>query len=255
MLSVNLSRWNSRKIIMSKWKAIWLVALAVLVVATVLVPVAMGFKDSGNANERIFTKTVPSASGGIKGTIASPNEPIQRIVAMCYDNTKALYKGSFDSNGNFSFHNLPAGVYDLVVIYPTSCYEGLQLMRRGERSTLTKTDMIKVNHTVEKAEKFWRVKTIFRLEGTTGTGNECRAFVRMMKDNERKRWKFVYKLMIFKDVGPGWQVKKTREIYYHWVPQAQEAVYPKVSFSKDINRIRVSDYVKDIGKIYLIKAN
>lgn len=235
---------------------------AVLVAGLVSVTTA-AFKDTGPLEEKSFTKTDASMRGGIKGSIVSPSKPMKVVIAMCYDDPSVVYKATL-SGSSFSFQGLPPAVYDLIVIYDTECWEGMSLMRRDEKSTLTREDMFKINNTVEKSEKFYRVKIIHRLEGTTGRGNKARGVITMLKDIDaasfeygkgKDQWKHCYKLYILTDVGPGWQVEKSRTIWNDFINRTKEEAYPEVKFSKELQRIRVSDYVNDIGEINLTKPN
>jgi hypothetical protein len=202
---------------------------------------------------RLYTKPDPEATGGIKGTITTPRTAILQILAMPPDEPRFVYEGKITGKekNEFIFTGLPMAKYDLLVIYDTRFYEGLRLNR--EKSTLTKTDVEKVNAIIAKTEPYFPTKRIHRLEGTTGRGNFCRCictFARNTGSNGvggRSSWRRTFKLAVLKDVGPGWQVVRTRDLYPIWAKPGTDL--PKHNYSKRLSGIRVTDYVKDVGKL------
>ena len=58
-----------------------------------------------------------------------------------------------------------------------------------------------------------------------------------------------FKLVILKDVGPGWQVTRARDLYPVWV-KSKNAL-PQHHFSEKLSQIRVADEIKDIGTLSL----
>ena len=145
--------------------------------------------------------------------------------------------------------------YDLILIQDRHFFEGLQLMR-GD-STLTATDKEKVNASIQKSEPFFPKKFIHRLEGVTGRGNECRAICTYLRDKpsehtfsaNRAGHRRTFKLVMLKDVGPGWQIVRSRDLFPIWATDANKL--PTHHFEKSLSRIRVADKVKDIGEIRL----
>lgn len=230
-------------------------------------PMSATFKDTKELGERyrLYTPADASCNGGIKGKVVSPKLPLEQVLAIPPDDPTKVYMGTIggENNSEFSFHGLPMGKYDLMIIYANSFYEGLELSR--EPNTLTKLDMEKINQTLQKSEKFWRVKTLNRIEGTTGRGNFCRGVVTMLKDAEefaepafgltvdaegrKNKFRRTFKIFILKDVGPGWQVAKSRDLYPVWANPAN--AYPKHNFTEKLSKIRVTDYVKDLGDMNL----
>jgi len=213
-------------------------------------------------NTRLYTQPDPSATGGITGRITSPATPIELIVASSASEPENLFKGELDpaNPGSFSFKGLPPGRYDLIVFYPGSFYEGATLSRDGD--TLTPQDRESINATFQKSEPYFIEKVINRLEGQTGRGNEARligSYYRnkgselMLTTHEgkfsREDGKRTVKLVILKEVGIGWQIVKTRNIYPFWAPiDAPPLVY---HHAPDLAKIRVASEVKDIGDLKL----
>jgi hypothetical protein len=59
------------------------------------------------------------------------------------------------------------------------------------------------------------------------------------------------RLLLLEDVGPGWQIALTREMLrLEVLGNDKKGVLPG-SFHKKLNRIRVSDRVKDVGEMDL----
>jgi hypothetical protein len=202
--------------------------------------------------DRLYSKTDPAATGGIKGSIITPSQSIVSILAVPPDEPRLVYEGKVlgTDKREFLFENLPMRKYDLMVIYENAYYEGFNLMR-GE-STLTEDDLAKINATVAKAEKYFLKKFVYRVEGETGRGNEARAVVGYLRDtastngSDHRR---TVRLIMFKDVGPGYQIVRTRDLYPTWTkPQTNQ---PKHHYVKELGRIRVTDEIKDVGGLRL----
>jgi len=214
---------------------------------------------------RLYTKPDPSASGGIRGHIRSPNSPIEQILALPSDEPRHVYEGivTGDDRRNFVFKNLPMRKYDLIVIYRNRFYEGIRL-RKGE-STLTTQDREKINKTIQKSERFFDYKKIHRLEGETGRGNLARAIVTYFSAKKTityvvassapkgREYRRTIKLVLLKDVGPGWQITRTRDLYPKSIPP--EEGKPAHKYSKALSQVRVTDHTKDLGEIDLSKSD
>lgn len=196
--------------------------------------------------DRLYTPTDPSSQGGIRGEITHPALPIQQILAIPPDEPRCVYQGSVSGGkqNSFSFSNLPMRKYDLVVIFEKSFYEGLNLHR--EENTLTAEDRKKVNDTIQRSEPFFKEKIIHRLEGTTGRGNECRCICTYLR-NEGGNVRRTFKIVMMKDVGPGWQIVRSRDLFPLWTPHG----HPTHHYSKRLGGIRVTDHVTDLGVINL----
>ena len=214
--------------------------------------------------DRLYSKTDPSNLGGIKGRITSPSQPIEQILAIPPDEPRLVYRGNITGNkkNSFEFSGLPMRKYDLIVIYKKQFFEGLQLHR--SKSTLTQEDLKKIDHTVQKSEPYFKVKELHRLQGTTGRGNAARGiytFVRsagsdlMLTTNDeggftREEWRRTFKLVMLKEVGVGWQIERTRDLYPVWIEP--KAAMPKHSYRPKLSNIRVTDYQKDLGSLDLL---
>ncbi len=231
-------------------------ALSLMVLNVTCVEAAQSVKGLLNARHLLYTKPDPSSEGGITGRIAFPNTPIEQILAIPADEPRFVYEGKVDdsSKNTFTFNGLPMGKYDLVVIYDNSFYEGLRLHR--ERDTLTAEDRKKINASIQKSEPFFITKIIHRLEGTTGRGNLCRCICTYVREAESEDYtgklegfRRTFKIVILKDVGPGWQIVRARDLFPLNVDHKNSR--PQHFHSNSISGIRVSDYLKDLGDIKL----
>lgn len=223
--------------------------------------VAGAAEDPLEGRSRLYTEPDPSSSGGIRGRIARPSAPIEQILASPPDEPRFVYRGEVLEDGqSFLFKGLPMRKYDLIVIYPNSFYEGVQLLR-GD-STLTASDRAKIEEGIRKSEPFFPHKIIHRLEGETGKGNEARAICTFYLDRKSELlynsfeggWhrddpRRAFKTIMLKDVGPGWQITRARDLYSKWA--TMDTLQPAHHFRAQLSGIRVADTVKDLGDIDL----
>ena len=183
--------------------------------------------------------------------------PLVQVLAIPPDEPRLVYEGQITGSEKqqFSFKNLPMRKYDLMLIQDRRFFEGLQLMRGT--SSLTATDKEKVNASIQKSEPFFLKKIIHRLEGVTGRGNEARAICTYLRDKSsehtfsasRGGYRRTFKLVMLKDVGPGWQIVRSRDLFPVWATDANKL--PTHHVEKSLSRIRVADKIKDIGEIRL----
>ena len=225
---------------------------------------AAAFAQNPPERTRLYTKPDPANTGGLKGRIANPAVPIEEILAMPAENPEEIYEGviSDSQRTSFEFKNLPVGKYDLVVVYPAAFYEGLRLNR--DASTLTPDDLKKIDASIQKSEPFFTKKFIHRVEGETGRGNNARAICTYFRDkgsnllmeqfegkSDRPDFRRTFKLVMLKDVGPGWQIARARDLYPVWV--SPKSALPVHKFSAALSQFRVADQIKDLGVLDLAK--
>ena len=226
----------------------------------ILLATCLCHADNAPENTFLYTKPDPAATGGITGQITNPSQPIKLILATPAAEPEKVYKGDIDP-GNpaaFSFKGLPAGRYDLIVVYKDAFYEGLALSR--DENTLTDSDREKINHSLQKSEPYFPEKFIHRLEGQTGRGNQARMLATYSRTKgslltftthegkyARDDQKRTFKLVILQDVGAGWQIVKTRNYNTEWAEPG--TALPKHHFSPALSKIRVADETKNIGDL------
>lgn len=230
---------------------------SILLLSLLLCPLMEAGDVDPLEHSRLYTAADSSSGGGITGSISTPSAPIQQILAIPPGSPEKVYKGEVGTDGrSFRFTGLPMNRYDLVVIYDEVFYEGLQL-QRGE-STLSKNDRMQITDIIERSEPFFTIKVIHRMEGETGRGNNARAICTFIRDREsemyagpiiRTGFRRTFKLVILQQVGPGWQVVRTRDLYPLWVEP--EGFRPRHEYRPALSGIRVTDQVKDIGSMGL----
>ncbi len=236
-------------------------ALRILLLTIVFAGVALA-EPPPPERTRLYTKPDPANSGGLRGHISKPGLPIEEILATPADNPEELYEGEVTgaSRDTFQFKGLPVGKYDLIVVYPTAFYEGFQLNR--EASTLTPDDVKKIDATIQKSEPFFTKKFIHRVEGETGRASGARCICTYYRDkgsellmetfngnSNRPDFRRTFKLVLLKDVGPGWQIVRARDLYPMWV--SPKSTLPEHHFSATLKQIRVADQIKDLGELDL----
>lgn len=234
----------------------------ILVGAALSAGAAEAPEDPLIGRSRLYTPPDLSSTGGIEGRIGRPDNPIEQILAIPPDAPEKVYQGRIGraDQQRFRFEGLPMRTYDLVVIYKDAFFEGLQL-QRGE-STLTEEDTAKIHAGIQKSEPYFPHKIIHRLEGEAGRGNIARGICTYYLDRKsallfnthqggfsRDDPRRTFKLVILKDVGPGWQIVRSRDLYPKWVTPG--TMTPTHAFRKQLSRIRVADSVKDLGDIDL----
>jgi len=222
------------------------------------------FAQNSPERTRLYTKPDPANAGGLKGRIAKPELPIEAILATPAENPEEVYEGEITDpkRAAFEFKNLPVGKYDLIVIYPAAFYEGLQLNR--DASTLTAEDLKKIDASIQKSEPFFTKRIIHRVEGQTGRGNNARCIVTYFREKgselllqtfeggfSRPDFRRTFKLVLLKDVGPGWQIARARDLYPVWVDPKRSL--PEHHFSGTLKQLRVADQIKDLGDLDLTR--
>lgn len=212
-------------------------------------------------HKRLYTEPDSAASGGITGSIACPAGPIRQILAIPAAHPEKVYRGELEDSERryFRFTGLPMDRYDLVVIFDNVAYEGLRLTRT--ENSLTAQDLQQIKDTIERAEPFFTIKIIHRVEGETGRGNQARAFCTMARDQEaemymgpvvRKGMRRTNKLIILQQVGPGWQIARARDLYPLWIEDNEKhRLQPSHHYQPTISGIRVTDQIRDIGALSL----
>jgi len=236
--------------------------LCVLALAAGAVLAADPAADPLAGRSRLYTPPDPAGAGGLHGRIGRPAGPIEQILAIPADEPRLVYQGRIEGadRQDFRFEGLPMRRYDLVVIYRDAFYEGLQLIRGA--GSLTAADIEQIRQAIQSSEPYFPRKTIHRLEGETGRGQFARAICTYALDRkssllfnshegayERDDPRRTFKLVILKNVGPGWQIVRSRDLYPIWATPG--ALQPSHAYRAELSRIRVADAVKDLGVIAL----
>ncbi len=220
--------------------------------------VAQKFQGSGKAEkrDRLYTVPDPEARGGIEGRVSDPSKPIEKVLALPYDYPARVYEGQVGDDGrSFRFSGLPMDRYGLIVIYDDAMYEGLTLSL--DDTTLTADDRKAINDVIQRSEAFFSHKIIHRLEGITGRGGDARAICTFYRDTPAEAYMFeirvgyrrTFKLIVLKQVGPGWQIARARDLHPIWITPDKQTV--KHRFKTELSGVRVTDSVKNVGNLLL----
>lgn len=238
----------------------------------------------------LYAKPDPAAGGAIAGRLVDAPSAVEGVVAIVqrFRSVSALanvkggkaaknagqnashmkfpcYLAKLDDKNNFSFSGLPPGQYDLVVICEDRIYDGIRLQR--EENTLTDEDRRVIKAKVEESNPFFDTKAICRLEGVTGRTGTARAVIQELRTKPFfDQYGSTYdklqirslKLFIMDSVGGGrmgthWEVQKVREICRKEVGGVDtRGALPEI-FLPQLQGVRVSKKLKNIGEISLGK--
>ena len=274
----------------TRWAALGGIAIAASVVfaGVKINPGNMSPYSKTNVGINLYTKPDPNASGGIRGVIGDSPSEVLGVLAMPQkfpnvasledieggtspknarnintDMTNQVYLASLGSDNAFSFSGLPPGKYDLLVLCENCFYEGLLLNR--ETNNLTEADLASIKGKIKESNPFFNVKNQHRIEGQTGAYGKARVLeqeVRTLPVTLQNADVLTHiqirsiKLCLMesvgsKNLGPRWEMKKTREITRQEVgPPDTKGPIPGY-FCKALQGIRVSTSPKDIGTVSL----
>ena len=115
-----------------------------------------------------------SAPGEIRGTVAAPARPLEKVLAIPAEDPRRVYRADIEEPDKraFRFRGLPMDRYDLIAIYEDAFYEGLRLTR--EENSLTASDVSEIDAIIQRSEPFFTHKIVHRLAGTAGRGGDWR---------------------------------------------------------------------------------
>lgn len=210
---------------------------------------------------RLYTAPDPSATGGLRGTIALPDEKLIGAFAIPVGDLVKVYQGRIGTDARtFEFDNLPTAKYDLLLLFPKAFYEGIGLHRAA--STLTPTDMRGITTILNKSEPFYETKKIHRCEGTTGVAGSARCVLQELRARpitlqdatvHTEIQIRAIKLAHLEDVGPSWQLLTTRELVRQEVLIATEhpGLLTHVHCPALLGGVRVVSTIKDLGRLEL----
>ena len=226
--------------------------------------IGTAFAQNNAERTRLYKKPDPTNTGGLKGSIGSPALPIEEILAISAEDVEQVYEGEVSGaqRNQFQFGGLPIGKYDLLVVFASEFYEGLRLTQNA--NTLLPEDVTKIETTIQKSEPFFTKKILHRVEGETGRGQGARTICTYLREKEsgldagtfegkssRPDFRRTFKLVLLKDVGPGWQIVRARDLYPVWMNP--KATLPAHKFSTALQQLRVADQLKDLGVLQLSK--
>jgi len=232
----------------------------------VVIGLLLSFTQAGDNTPqriRLYTSPDPSSLGGITGCVVDPQQAIEQVLAIPSDEPNLVYTGTIrgEKKNSFTFTGLPMRKYDLLIIYDNMFYDGLRLQRG--KNTLTADDRNKIDASIQKSEPYFTTKIIHRLSGSTGQGSSARAictYLRLEKSDavftkeedgsySRDDARRTFKLITLKQVGPGWQIVRARDLYPIWATKS--SAKPRYIQQASLSGVRVTDYIKDLGNLDL----
>ncbi len=232
---------------------VWLLAL-------ILLPLATRATEELE-HKRLYTPPDAAAPGGIEGRIETPAGRVRQVLAVALSRPEHVYRATLiGSDGRaFRFSGLPMDRYDLIVFFGNSVYEGVRLQRPDD--SLTTQDREQIADMIQRSEPFFDLKIIHRLEGETGRGSSARAFCTFARSTVSEMYmgpvirdglRRTHKLVMLRQVGPGWQIERTRDLYPIWVELDEPRnLRPAHHFRPGLSGIRVTDQIRDIGTLAL----
>lgn len=237
----------------------WAGWVAAAVLAATLGAVAGEFTKTKQSS-RLYTQPDPTATGGIRGKVGHPDQPIEGAFAVAQFEPARVYAGRVGADGrSFEFTGLPTGKYDLMLLYGSFFIEGFRLCR--EANSLNEADLKAIKATVDRSVPFFDTKIIHRVEGVTGHAGKSMAVQQDMRtrpvtlqsaevrDDIQIR---SMKIATFEDVGTaGWHLTNTREIVRQEVGGGQHKGPIDHRNAPEIGNIRVVDSIKDLGTLEL----
>jgi len=208
----------------------------------------------------LYTSPAPEATGGLH--LVSP-VPLELAVAISESNQEHVYRAALGPDQkDITFSNLPVSKYDLLLVTKDKFYEGITLNR--DDNSLTDKDRAAIEEVFSRSVPFLNEKRTELVKGTPGDDGHATALVQWMRvggnllnqngDLLTGHQIRSLRLAFLADVGPGWQVTGTRELLRTDVfPDMLKGFLP-VLYADDLNGIRVTDSVKNIGTINISAA-
>ena len=255
-----------------------------------IVPGNMSPYTKTHVSINLYTKPDYSATGGIKGALTDAPSKVLGVICMPQkfpnirslqlveggtsaknagnvntDMTNQCYLAQLSDDNRFEFYGLPSGKYDLFIMCENCFYEGLKLNR--EEESLTDSDRQSIKAKLVESNPFFDLKHQHRIEGQTGRFGRARVLeqevrTRPVTDQGANVHKNVQirsiKLCLVDSVGGGslgthWDIRKTREITRQELgPPETKGLIPGF-FRPDLQGIRITGKVKDLGTISLKK--
>lgn len=229
-----------------------------------LILIAIAGAEDLQERGRLYRKLDAANTGGIRASVERPVLPIEQVLAIADESVEDVYEATISgANRNvFEFRGLPVGTYDLVVVFASDFYEGLQLA--AESGSLEVEDRKGIEASIQRSEAFFTRKILHRVDGLTGRGQRARALCTYFRDiptapspgsvdpvTKQPNMRRTFKLVLLKNVGPGWQIERARDLYPVWA--RANTPLPRHQFSAALNQVRVADRMKDIGALDLQK--
>lgn len=207
-------------------------------------------------SSKLYTEADPESRGGLRGTVKGGE--VLGVFAIPQDKWQSVYLATLGAEGAFRFTGIPAGKYDLAVLFENRFVEGITLMRK--ESTLTAKDKKSIKDKIEASNAFFNEKHIERCEGVTGRAGQARTLLQELRSRPVTLQSAEVrsdiqirsiKIVLSEDVGPGWAIQNTREIVRQEIGPGDTMGMIPVRRADSLHGIRVLDAMKDLGEIEL----
>ncbi|MFO7536355.1 MAG: hypothetical protein R6X19_11875 [Kiritimatiellia bacterium] len=201
-----------------------------------------------------YAEPDPHSKGGIRFTLATPGKP-SGVFALLQGDPNQCYPAGYFNDG-WVVKGLPAGTYDLMLVFDDRLCEGLTLAK-GE-STLTKEDLSAMQAVLDKYVPFFETKVIHRAGGSGGRGGkatlllqEMRTRPLLLQSGETRRDIQIrsFKIITLKGGSAGWKLITTREIMRIEVSgEMPRGVLPDFHI-KELGNLRVTNGIMNLGEL------
>ncbi len=237
---------------------VWVLWAAAVLAGNPIRPGAPGPYTGTTQSSQLYTAADPQAGGGLRGRVPVPPGEVLGVFALPQDRWQSVYLAQISPDGTFQFAGLPAGKYDLAVLFEDRLLEGIVLHRAED--SLTSTDRAAIQAKVEASSAFFNEKRIQRCEGTTGRAGTARILLQELRSRPVTLQSAEVrsdiqirslKIALLEDVGPGWSMQQTRELARQEVgPPDTKGLIPVVHVPR-LSGVRVVEAVKDLGTLEL----
>ncbi len=192
----------------------------------------------------LYAKTDPKDTGGITVKLEAGKHKISHVIAFGRKSRKP-FLGHFSPDGRSAdFKNLPIDKYDLVVVTEDTFYEGLQLVRKNDPTTV-KAEAEAITKEVKGVEAFFDGKKVERIEienlKACSLVQQWRIKVALAESGAKLKGTIhSIDLIWFEKPLKGWQLVKRRQLYREELPHKQAFQH---KYMKTLSNFRVAKKV------------
>lgn len=225
--------------------------------AVAVTPGGAGEYTRTKQSASLYTPADPKETGGLSGKLTNAPGKILGVFALPQDEWKKVYLATLKPDGRFEFTGLPAAKYDLMVLCEQGIFDGILVMREAKPvepgSDLWKALTVPLG----KSNPFFETKHLVRAaaagQQARGLLQEVRARPVTLQSAEVRSDIQIRSLkrVLLEDVGAGWSLENTREIFRQEAGRKDvQGLLPDLFFPK-LGGLRVSTTVKELGSLEL----